>query len=167
MGDAGGHTSEALRLISALDFCRYTPRTYIISNGDTLSSQKAVALEKLKANSASPQIVSESFGLIESCILHGLIDFSQSRDTDNQYKLLIIPRARYVHQSLLLTPPTAFLSLLVCIYHVTVAPLFLSRSPRSPFADVLILNGPGTCFVLCGAIYLNKVSIPNPPPKPW
>lgn len=29
--------------------------------------------------------------------------------------------------------------------------------------DVLILNGPGTCFGICAAVYLNRVSIPLPP----
>lgn len=50
--DTGGHTSEALSLVSALDFGRYVPRTYIISEGDTLSMQKAVDLESAKAAKA-------------------------------------------------------------------------------------------------------------------
>lgn len=41
----GGHTSEILTLASALDFSRYHPRVYIVSDGDTLSAQKAVDLE--------------------------------------------------------------------------------------------------------------------------
>jgi len=45
---AGGHTTEALALVSALDFARYTPRTYIISDGDTLSAQKAREMEERK-----------------------------------------------------------------------------------------------------------------------
>ena len=45
---AGGHTTEALALVSGLDFARYTPRTYIISDGDTLSAQKARELEGRK-----------------------------------------------------------------------------------------------------------------------
>lgn len=44
----GGHSSEALSLVSALDFSRYTPRTYLVSEGDSLSAQKAVTLEQLK-----------------------------------------------------------------------------------------------------------------------
>lgn len=45
----GGHTSEALALVSALDFSRYTPRTYLISEGDNLSLQKATLLELSKS----------------------------------------------------------------------------------------------------------------------
>ena len=44
----GGHSSEALSLVSALDFSRYTPRTYLVSEGDSLSAQKVVTLERLK-----------------------------------------------------------------------------------------------------------------------
>ncbi len=49
LNSAGGHTSEALSLLSALDFGRYVPRTYIISEGDALSMQKVVDLESEKA----------------------------------------------------------------------------------------------------------------------
>lgn len=35
------------------------------------------------------------------------------------------------------------------------APILRGR----PFADVLLLNGPGTCVVLCLAVYLTKASI--------
>ena len=45
---SGGHTMEALSLVNSLDFTRYTPRTYIVSEGDALSIQKARALERLK-----------------------------------------------------------------------------------------------------------------------
>ncbi|KAJ7770179.1 glycosyltransferase family 1 protein [Mycena maculata] len=118
---SGGHTSEALTLISALDFDRYSPRTYVASEGDSLSLQKAVELESSKATPESPA----------------------------QYTILTIPRARNVHQPLVTTLPTAFYSLLSCIYQVT-----LTRG--SSFADALILNGPGTCFILCIAVYVSK-----------
>ncbi|KAF8142942.1 oligosaccharide biosynthesis protein Alg14-like protein, partial [Mycena galopus ATCC 62051] len=66
------------------------------------------------------------------------------------YTILTILRARYVHQRLITTPPTALRSLLMCFYHVTFAHI------HSSFADILILNGPGTCFVLCITVYVNK-----------
>lgn len=49
----GGHTSEALTMVSALDFRRYSPRIYIVSEGDTLSAKKAMALEDLKIPTSS------------------------------------------------------------------------------------------------------------------
>ena len=56
-GRAGGHTTEALALVSALDFARYTPRTYIISGGDTLSAEKAREMEESKCVSGAGWLV--------------------------------------------------------------------------------------------------------------
>jgi len=120
---SGGHTSEALTLISALDPERFNRIIYVVSSGDNLSIQKAV-------------------------------DFEVSRTQNPNYSVLSIPRARRVHQSLITTPVSATLSLLFCTYHLTLRPLFIPTRPI--FADVLILNGPGTCFVLCIAVYISK-----------
>ncbi|KIY46761.1 glycosyltransferase family 1 protein [Fistulina hepatica ATCC 64428] len=126
---SGGHTSEALSLISALDFTRYQPRTYIISEGDTLSSRKAQELEYSKGGQ------------------------------DSSYSIIVIPRARRVHQSFLTTPFTALLSLWTCLHHIT----FTSALLRRAFADVLLLNGPGTCCMLAAAVYVNKfLNLPFP-----
>jgi len=73
-----------------------------------------------------------------------------------EYTLLTVPRARRVYQPFITTLPTAIMSFLACMDHVTMEPL-LSRGDGRPFADVLILNGPGTCLVLCAAVYVNKV----------
>ncbi|KAI0250364.1 glycosyltransferase family 1 protein [Lactifluus subvellereus] len=136
---SGGHSSEALSLVSALDFSRYTPRTYLVSQGDTLSEQKAVALERLKAASTPPL---------------------QPKVQVDGYQILTIPRARRVHQNTLTIPFTALRSLLAALYHVTLAP----RLPgHSASFDVLLLNGPGTCFVLCVAVYVNRLlGLPSP-----
>lgn len=124
---SGGHSSEALSLVSALDFSRYTPRTYLVSEGDSLSAQKAIALEGLKAASAKSP-------------------------AKGGYQILTIPRARRVHQNILTVPFTTLRSLLAAVYHVTFAP---QLSGESAF-DVLLLNGPGTCVVLCLAAYINR-----------
>ncbi|KAF4563348.1 UDP-N-acetylglucosamine transferase subunit [Pleurotus pulmonarius] len=99
--------------------------------GDILSAEKAISLETSKSTGASPP-------------------------SGTDYNILVIPRARRVHQSLFLTPPTALRSLLACVFHVSIAPLISSGPGSSSFADVLILNGPGTCFVLCVAVHLNR-----------
>lgn len=52
----GGHTAEALTLLSALDFTRYYPRTYIVSHGDTLSAKKSVTLESIKAKASTHKV---------------------------------------------------------------------------------------------------------------
>lgn len=128
---SGGHTAEALTLVSALDFQRYTPRTYVVSEGDILSTRKAAELEQSKC-----------------------CDKAEGR-----YRVLVVPRARRVHQRLLTTPPTALLSLLSSVYHVVIEPMF----KKTVFADLLLLNGPGTCVVLCIAVYANKFfGLPTP-----
>ncbi|KDQ14476.1 glycosyltransferase family 1 protein [Botryobasidium botryosum FD-172 SS1] len=119
---SGGHTSEALLLLSSLNFDRYSRRKYIIGEGDTLSAQKALQLEESKANSGSG------------------------------YTIYNFPRARRVHQSLLSTPPTFLRSLLHAILVICVLPAFKGK----PFADVLILNGPGTCVPICAAAYMSR-----------
>jgi len=72
------------------------------------------------------------------------------------YTILTVSRARRVHQSLITTLPTAIISFLTCVDHITMEPL-LSRGNSRAFADVLIMNGPGTCLVLCAAVYVNRV----------
>jgi len=129
---SGGHTAEALTLLSALDFTRYYPRTYIVSHGDTLSAKKAMALESIKANTSTHHAA---------------------------YNVITIPRARRVHQHLLTTPFTSLKSLGVCIYYVTFTPLTSGK----PFADVVLLNGPGTCVMVCIAAYIAKfLGLPSP-----
>jgi len=130
---SGGHTSEALTLLSSLDFSRYRPRTYICSQGDLLSAKKAAVLEAAKA----AEVPSHP---------------PQDTHSTPPYSIVTIPRARRVHQSLLTTPLTAARSLAICFSYVVLAPLITGE----PFADVVIMNGPGTCCMLCLAVYFNK-----------
>ncbi|KIM40081.1 glycosyltransferase family 1 protein [Hebeloma cylindrosporum] len=122
---SGGHTSEAVTLMSSLDPNKCNRRIYVINDGDDLSLRKALELETKVA-----------------------------KQEKSSYSILSIPRARRVHQSLITTPLAALYSLMVCSYHLTLLPLF-SHGHRT-FADILILNGPGTCFILCIAVYINK-----------
>ncbi|KAI0699553.1 glycosyltransferase family 1 protein [Cytidiella melzeri] len=125
---SGGHTAEALTLLSALDLTRYNHRTYIVSRGDTLSAKKARTLESLKADAPADNV------------------------SPPAYRIITIPRARRVHQSLLTTPFTSVQSLAICVYHVMLVPLLSGER----FADVVLLNGPGTCVMVCMAVYVNK-----------
>ena len=145
-----------MKLASSLDFNRYTPRTYIISEGDAFSAQKALALEHIKSSDAVASNVRDpsSVCLFPKSDTHS----KQHHFIQPQYKLLTIPRARRVHQPLLTTPPDAVKSLLACINLISVYPLFMKGAFRRPFADLLILNGPGTCVILYAAVLLNRVS---------
>ncbi|KAH9839525.1 glycosyltransferase family 1 protein [Rhodofomes roseus] len=152
---SGGHTSEALMLLSALDFDRYSPRTYVISEGDALSARKATALELSKAanpDNSTVRISSPISGYC-GCLNRTCTASCLKGRLREPYTILTIPRARRVHQPIYTTPVTATRSLLACIYHVTLIPLVA----RTSFADVLVLNGPGTCFILCLAVLLNQI----------
>jgi beta-1,4-N-acetylglucosaminyltransferase len=151
----GGHTSEALMLTSGLDFSRYSPRIYIVSEGDTLSTNKVVSLEHSKAFRSSPIPVSSyhPFRLVSTsswCF--------QASGRQKDYKIVTVPRARRVHQATWTVLLTCMRSVLACIYLVTIAPLLKKDPFGTPFADLLIMNGPGTCVTLCAAVMVNKVS---------
>ena len=148
--DPGGHTTEALALVSTIDPKKYHHRQYIISEGDHLSAQKAKALESSIAEVGATAECSSCYSLTQRL---------QGSDGAQSYSILTIPRARRVHQSLLTTPASSIISLLACVYHITIKPNLCYQESRSGFADVLILNGPGTCFILCVAVYINKVRV--------
>ncbi|KAG9316569.1 hypothetical protein JVU11DRAFT_2620 [Chiua virens] len=83
---------------------------------------------------------------------------SDNLDDHKEFSILTIPRARRVHQPMWTVPPTFIRSCLACIYLVTITPLLKAGSLGTPFADLLILNGPGTCVPLCITVVANKVS---------
>jgi len=130
--------------MSALDPNKCNRRIYLINDGDDLSLRKALELETKISTQEKYLVCTQALG----GVIFKLIPTPK-------YSVLSIPRARRVHQALMTTPFAAFYSLMVCSYHLTLLPFF-SRRNRI-FADILILNGPGTCFVLCVAVYINKV----------
>ena len=77
----------------------------------------------------------------------------------NPYSILTIPRARRIHQSLLTSLPTALFSLVITVYHLVLAPVIFPNDNHTLSPDVLLLNGPGTCFTICIAVYLKRVSL--------
>ena len=53
---SGGHTSEMFTLLSGMDLNRYTPRTYVVANSDTLSTNKIRQFEK-ESETVSVQVI--------------------------------------------------------------------------------------------------------------
>ena len=49
----GGHTSELLRLLSAFNLTKFSPRHYVIADTDSMSHKKVVAFETDRESSAS------------------------------------------------------------------------------------------------------------------
>ena len=64
--DPGGHTTEALALVSAIDHKKYPHRQYIVSEGDHLSAQKAKALESSIAKVGAMAECSSCYSLTHS-----------------------------------------------------------------------------------------------------
>jgi beta-1,4-N-acetylglucosaminyltransferase len=129
----GGHTTELLLLASHLDPKRYSPRIYILSHNDDFSRDKALELER-------------SWGAGDEA-------------GQANYSIITLPRARDVHQPWLTTPFSVVKSLKTA-YKCT-AP---QRRPgpngeaEEPFADLLLMNGPGTCVPLLLAMYLHQLA---------
>lgn len=143
----GGHTTELLQLASALPPSRYSPSLYLISTNDRFSADKAAQLQSLLASSAPSDIRKEP-------------------KQEKGYSILSIPRARAVHQSFLSTPVSVLISFAFCVEHVVRRPLWAKWQCRADddtrFADLVLMNGPGTCVPLVAAIYISRVSFPLP-----
>ncbi|ODO11483.1 hypothetical protein I350_00263 [Cryptococcus amylolentus CBS 6273] len=114
-------------LLSSLDFERYQPRTYIYCHGDNMSLNAVAEIESQKGS-----------------LTHA-----------KAYGLLPLPRARHVGQPVLTTSISVIKTLIVTIHHLLVVPLF--TRPTEPFADLLIVNGPGTCVVLVVVAWIRRI----------
>ncbi|GAA97459.1 glycosyltransferase family 1 protein [Mixia osmundae IAM 14324] len=132
---SGGHTAEMFRLISTLDTARFPRRRYVISSGDTISPIKVRQYEQNVAPSVKPQV----------------------------YDISLVPRARRVHQSFLTAPLSTYRCFQACVK------LLWSTSPydnstRRPFADLMLMNGPGSCLPFCLVAFLAK-ALGRPSPR--
>ncbi|OCF61091.1 hypothetical protein L486_00735 [Kwoniella mangroviensis CBS 10435] len=124
---SGGHTSEMRSLLSTLPFDRYSPRKYIYCHNDEISLRAISELESKKGDVR----------------------------TQNSYTLLPLPRARKVSEPLLSTLISASKTLIVSLWHVSLLPML--KDPREPYAEVLLINGPGTCVVLVLVSYIRRI----------
>jgi beta-1,4-N-acetylglucosaminyltransferase len=130
---SGGHTAEMRALLASVDRQRYTPRTYVYCAGDDMSLRAVADFE------ASTQVPGSAG--------------AGARNPD--YSLLSLPRARAVGEGKLSTLVSASKTFAVALWHVFALPTM--ARPRAPWADVLILNGPGTAVVLVAAVYIRRV----------
>jgi beta-1,4-N-acetylglucosaminyltransferase len=140
-----------MRLVAHLDFeRRFTKRVWIISSGDGMSEGKALELEKRIGGGevSCPDLVSSDLDEVNPLPL-------------SQFRILRIPRARRVHQSYLTSPFTTLHSLAFCLWHVAVAPLLSSSTSGKGrcFADLILLNGPGSCVPIACSAFLPRVRL--------
>lgn len=83
------------------------------------------------------------------------VKFEADRYGCSNVQAVELPRARAVGQSWLTTPLSVMFSLLFCIWHMAMRPL-VEPGPE-PFADVVLMNGPGTCVTICMAVWMLRV----------
>lgn len=141
-----------MRLVAHLDWKRFSRRIWIISSGDTLSETKALAFEK-SIGTGEVSVVSTGYQSRKFKRAHRTVDRLQ-------FRLLRIPRARRVHQSYLTSPFSTLYSLAFCLWHIAIAPM-LATSGRKVFADLVLLNGPGSCVPITIAAFLPRVRDPS------
>lgn len=73
-------------------------------------------------------------------------------------RIITLPRARKVHQPLFTTPFSASKSFAHSLIEILAKPALRGE----PLADLLLLNGPGTCVPIVGAIYFARVRLHFP-----
>lgn len=130
---SGGHTTEMLQLLSALPVKRYSPRVYIIASGDQFSQTKAIEAEEKRGEEVDPK--AEKGG----------------NEPKDDFQFITLPRARNVHQTWLSTPLTVLIAFIACFKHI-VLPSFRAQQ-TSPFADLILMNGPGTCVPIVASVW--------------
>merc|ERR1711939_200092 len=88
-----------------------------------------------------------------------VLEVERTNGTGN-FSFRVIPRARKVHQSYVTAVFTTSWTLLHCLWLACALPLLQRRQ----FADVVLLNGPGSCVPLAAAIALPQLLGVDTPP---
>jgi beta-1,4-N-acetylglucosaminyltransferase len=130
-----------IAMLKNLDSTLYNHRSYVVSAGDKFSAIKARDFEenlqkKGKGNTNLEEASKNILGQYGS------------------YDIVMVPRARKIHQSLLTTPFSALQCLFACISVV--------RGPSVSgtgltFPDLILTNGPGTGVCVIAAAYLLRI----------
>ena len=130
---SGGHTAEMLRLLGGINLANYSPRVYIIAEGDKMSEEKVRKFEleaSRRGTDTSPTSSTGSNSLTEQ---------------QPVFNICRVPRARKVMQSYV----TSVFSTLLAIFYTL--PLVVRAWP-----DLVLCNGPGTCIPVCFWAYVVK-----------
>jgi beta-1,4-N-acetylglucosaminyltransferase len=154
---AGGHTAEMLALLDKMDLKTYAPRCYVLADTDRLSAQKAKSLELRHARSlgatlpaisqaapAGHQLASRR-GRKDGWHLHKEWE-AACEPSGETHQVCIIPRSREVGQSFLSSIPSTLKAL-----------WFALRAFIGFRADLLLVNGPGTCLPVAVAARLSNI----------
>jgi beta-1,4-N-acetylglucosaminyltransferase len=126
---SGGHTAEMLTMLRRLPLLsqKYTHRTYVVSSGDSFSAQKADEFEK---------------------------QLDSTGATNGAYDIVMVRRARRVHQTLLTTPWSTIQCFRDCLK--VLRGTHPNQRQGQGYPDLILTNGPGTgvCVVLAAIVLL-------------
>ena len=125
-----------ISLLTDLDPCSYTHRSYVISSGDEFSARKAADFEQELA--------------------------TKTLNAPTTYDISLVPRARRIHQSLLTTPFSSLRCLVACFSVLRSPSIQASPSIPDTYPDLIISNGPATATILIFAsLLLRFLSLPG------
>ena len=123
-------------MLECLDFWKIDLRTYVMTEGDFISKMRVMSMETTWAHTP------------------------KGANRKGAYRMITVPRARKIHQSLWTTPWTSIRTLLACIKllgsplnHV---PIFgtIDTSASSPYPNIVLSNGPATGAIMILAAFL-------------
>ena len=130
-----------MSLLRDTDPRRYAHRTYIVSSGDTFSCGKAAEIETT-IQSKHVQTFSEP---TKAGVTHAIT---------GTWDLIIVPRARKIHQPLYTAPFSSLWCLIGCLRALHIIST-TSRAAPDEYPDIIITNGPATAvMVILAAIIL-------------
>ncbi|MCJ1308394.1 UDP-N-acetylglucosamine transferase subunit [Agyrium rufum] len=163
---SGGHTAEMLSMLNhpAFQTTHYSHRSYIVSSGDDFSAIKAREFEEsLRAKATKATKATSNENDEKSAADH-------HRDqTYGSFDIHEVPRARKIHQPLLLTSFSCLRCLVACIRYLcsTPSPSPSSSNKSSPslrttLPALILTNGPATgLIVLLASLILRFVGYPG------
>ncbi|CAD6450452.1 fb0a6e0f-85d8-4e0f-957e-cb2f460ea825-CDS [Sclerotinia trifoliorum] len=137
---SGGHTAEMISLLRDTNAARYKHRTYIISAGDNFSSTKAQDCEERIQSKLRPSLPCTKSGEFDS--------------TTGIWDLIVVPRAREIHQPLYTAPISSFWCMLGCLKALYT--ISMTSTIHQQYPDILITNGPATAVIMILASFLLK-----------
>lgn len=138
---SGGHTAEMVSIVRDIDVTRWKHRTYIVSTGDSFSASKARECEEYLQKKHRPEAEASEAGQMDR-----LTGF---------WEVMIVPRAREIHQSKL----SAVLSSLKCLWGCLKALQEIKKTSSidcTQYPDAVITNGPATAVILIMATFVLK-----------
>lgn len=137
---SGGHTAEMLSMLDRavnepdvkkrLEWRDYTHRTWVVSEGDSISASRARDFEE------------STLGFGQERIMDGKV----KKATDigpGTYEVVTVPRARKIHQSIYSAPISCAKTFFACW-----SLLVKKKDQGRDFPDLVLVNGPATSTIL-------------------